>query len=581
MALEPTLTETIAAAPAPPASESHTGQIARAAGVLSLGSVASRVLGFCVYLVKSQYFGAGGKVDAFTVAAEIPNMLYDLLVGGMVNSALVPVFIEYVTDRRDELWGLISMLCSLIIAALAVVVLIAELLAPQIVGLVSGGSPPDVQAMAASMFRIMVPAVIFLSLSGVLTGALLALRRPTWPAFVGAVMNAGTVLVTILLHNQLDITSMAVGILAGSICQVLLQAPGLRDARLRFRLSLSHPALRQVAILYAPIAFSLVLDTLISRPISYNLASHIVEGGISWMDYATTLREMPQGFVGVAISLAVLPLLALHARNEKTEGLGPFRQTLARGLRLGIVLIVPAAVGLFVLSRPMVALVFEHGVFTAHDTDATTQALRWYLMGVPFATVDLLLVYAFYARQDTLTPPLIGVAVTIVYLAMAFLLIEPPAILAQFKPAGWWALVAPTGLFVLMFADSFKLGLHSLISWVILNKRINGLGAAEERGVIRTVLLTLLAAAVMAGATYATLMVTRTFIAEGELGKLLVSGPLGQMNALQHGQLVIKLVNVAVPALVGAGVYVGLVTLFRVEEIHMLWGAIKKRLVGA
>jgi putative peptidoglycan lipid II flippase len=447
-----------------------------------------------------------------------------------------------VTDRRDELWELIGVLCSLIIAVLSVVALISQIFAPQIVWLLSSGSRPEVLELAALLFRVMAPALIFLSISGVLTGALLALRRPSFVAFVGAVMNAGTVLVTLLLHNRLSIAAMALGILAGSVFQVVLQAPGLRDARLRFRLMLSHPGLRQIAILYAPILFSLLLDALISRPVSYNLASQTGEGGISWMDYATTLREMPQGLVGVAISLAVLPLLALRARREQQDGLGPFKETLARGLRLVIVLIVPAAVGLFVLSRPVVALAFEHGEFLAHDTDVTTQALRWYLLGLPFAAIDLLLVYAFYARQDTLTPPLIGVAVTVVYLVMAF------------------ALIRPMGLFALMFSDSFKLGLHALISAVILNRRIGGLGAQEEKGVFRTLGLTLLAAAVMGGATFWAMVAVRSVVGGGFTAKLLTAG---------------------LPALVGAGVYLGLVTLLRVEEIHLLWSAIKRRIGAA
>jgi putative peptidoglycan lipid II flippase len=540
MALEPTLTQNAPPAASGPPIGAQTGQIARAASVLSLGNVASRLLGLAVYLVKAQYFGAGGLVDAFNVASRIPTILYDLLVGGMVNSSLVPVFMEYVTDRRAELWSLISALSSLIIAALSVVVLVSQIFAPQIVWLLSSGSRPEVLALAASMFRIMAPALIFLSISGVLTGALLALQRPSYVAFVGAVMNAGTVLVTLLLHNQLSITSMALGILAGSIFQVVLQAPGLRDAHLRFRLALHHPGLRQVAILYAPIMFSLLLDALISRPVSYNLASQTGEGGISWMDYATTLREMPQGLVGVAISLAVLPLLALHARAEKTIGIEPFKETLARGLRLVMVLIIPAAVGLFVLSRPVVALAFEHGEFLVHDTDVTTQALRWYLLGLPFAAIDLLLVYAFYARQDTLTPPLIGVATTIVYLIMAF------------------ALLKPMGLFSLMFSDSFKLFLHALISAAILNRRIGGLGKLVERGVVRTLALTLLASGVMGAATFAALT--------------------GVERVVSGGGLLAKLALAGIPALVGAGFYLALVTLLRVEEMHLLWGAIRKRL---
>jgi len=517
--------------------QEETAEIARAAGIIALGNIASRVLGLVRETVKSHYFGAGGAVDALSVATIVPTMLYDLLIGGMVSSALVPIFSEYATKKgRDELWGLVSALLSLAVVALAVFVVLVEALAPQVAFLLSSGSSPDVLALTARLLRITVPAVLFLSLSGVLSGLLFALRRFSFPAFTAAAFNAAIVIVTLAFHAQLDVASMALGLLTGAFLQVALQFPGLRDARLRFRLTLNHPGLRRIAVLYAPIVLGLAVDILISRPISYNLASRTGEGGISWMTYATTLVQFPQGLVATAISIAILPTLSTQFNGP--DG-GPFRATLARGLRLVIVLILPATVGLLILAHPTVALIFEHGDFLAHDTAMTARALQLYVLGLPFAAIDLLLVYAFYAQQDTLTPALIGVGTIAAYLTIATLLL-------------------PTlGLFSLMVADSVKFVLHAVISWAILRRRA---GRLSEHAVGRTLGIALAASAVM--------------------GVVAASALWGIRQAAAGESLLAEAAALIVPGVVGAGVYLALVSALGVEEFRMLWGAVRRRLVG-
>lgn len=527
-------------APAPTPPSADTGQMARTAGLISLGNVASRILGLAVITVKASFFGASGTVDAFNVASAIPTLLYDLLIGGMINSSLVPIFMEYVHDRRNELWNLVSIVLSLTTVVLSGVVIIAELFAPQIVSLFSSGSRPEVQELAARLFRIMAPVILLISISGVMTALLFALKRFTYPAFTGAVLNAGVLIATVALHGipGVGITSMAIGMMLGGLFQVLLQFPGLRDARLQFRLDVSHPALRHLLFLYAPNALVLLVDTLISRPISYNLASHTGEGSIAIMGYATSLREMPQGLVAVAISFAALPLLAANATSERATGDQlPFRATLARGLRLVLVLIVPATVGLFVLAQPVVQLAYERGPFLAQTTGLVTRALQLYLIGLPFAAIDLTLIFSFYARQDTLTPSIIGIVTIVIYLIQSILLL--PVL----------------GVFSLILADSCKQILHASISAVILSRRIGGVA---RQGLWRTLALVLVAAGVMGGATLASLSVLSSVVgSEGLLSRTLL---------------------VVVPILVGGAAYLGLVTLMRLEEVNLLWSALRRRL---
>jgi putative peptidoglycan lipid II flippase len=540
MTIETSLTETVPPEilPDPAEHDAHqTGLIARTAGLIAFGNITSRVLGLAVYTVKSHFFGAGAAVDAFNAASRVPIWLYDLLVGGQLNSSLVPVFTEYAADRRKELWEVLSTLLLLAVIALSLVVIAVEIFAPAVVYSMGSGFDAGTMSLAVTLLRIMAPSILFLGLAGVLTGVLFALQRFSYPAFMGAVLNAGVVVTTLVFQAQMGITSMAVGLLAGAILQVALQASGLRDAALRIAVNLNHPALRRVLILNIPILIGMMVDILIVRPVSLSMISGVV-GGISWMDYATSLVQMPQGLVAVAVSAAVLPLLSAQAVDErKAPDSAPFRATLARGMRLVLVLIIPAAVGLFVLARPVVALVFEHGEFLVRDTQMTTFALQLYLLGLPFAAIDLLLVYAFYARQDTLTPALIGIACHAVYLVVAFMLLNS------------------LGIFTLMVADSIKQFLHALLCAVVLRRRLGGLGG---RSVLRTLAIILLSAAVMSAVSVITLTGVECIITD---------------NSLLTRTLI-----AIVPALSGGLAYAGLVTWFRVEEIKMLWSAVQRRI---
>jgi putative peptidoglycan lipid II flippase len=514
----------------------ETTRIARAAGVLALGNVTSRVLGLARETVKSHFFGASGAVDAYVTAAMVPTMLYDLLIGGMVNGALVPVFSSLAAEDRDELWRLVSALLSLIAVVLAAFVAAVELAAPFIARALLAEATPGVITLAARLLRITIPAVMLLSLSGVLSGLLYALKRFAFPAFTAAVFNATIVALTLIFHQRLGIAAMAFGLLVGAGMQVALQLPGLRDTGVRIGLKLWHPGLRRVAALYAPSLVPLVADVLISRPISIALAVQTGEGGISYLNYATYLVQLPQGLVATAISLAVLPTLSAQAGADGAES--AFRRTLARGLRLVLVLIVPAAVGMFILAQPTVALIYGHGSFRPADTVMTTWALRFYLLGLPFAAIDLLLVFSFYARQDTLTPALIGVGTILVYLLLA---------------AG---LLPTLGLFSLMIADSVKHMLHTLLSALILSRRVPGLG---REGILRALVRVIAAAGVMGAVAYGALKgVDMLFGGAGGLAEVLA---------------------VAVPGLAGAGVYLGLVTLLGVDEIRLLWDTVRQRLL--
>lgn len=553
----------------PPASETHAAEqertnanVAGASGILALGNIFSRVLGLARETMLTFLFGASGAADAFQVAIIVPRAIYDLLIGGHINGAIVPVLSEIIVTRgKDELWRVVSILISLVCVALAILVLLIEIFAPQIVMAVASGADAGALRLAIDMLRMTAPALICMSLFAVFSGTLFALRSFTLPAFAGVVFNACTVLVTLALVPSLSLQAnlggvvsphpfvltrppsgimvVALGWLIGAIAQMALQLPGLQLRRLRLSIRWRHPALRSIALLYAPVMFSLIMDTLVIRPFSYNIANQTGAGGIAYMVWATTLIQFPQGLVATAISIAILPTLARQSSEMSAGGQRAFQDTLGLGLRLTTTLILPAATGLFVLAIPIIALLFEHGAFGAADTQVTAQALRLYLVGLPFAAVDLLLVYAFYARKDTLTPALVGLVSLVCYMAAALLLFDS------------------FGLFSLMIADSLKHFVHASISGFLLWRRLDGFGS--QRMAI-TVLKTAVASFIMAVAALATLPY--------------LSAALGTANVLHEALLV------TVAALLYGSIFLIMARVMRLDELAWLWDLLRRRIVA-
>jgi len=506
--------------------------IARAAGIIALGNIASRLLGLVRETVIADLFGATGLVSAFRIASNVPMMIYDLLVGGMLSAALVPVFSQVEEQEgRGALWALFGRVVSLIAVLLAAIVLVLELLAPQVAWLMGGGFEPELQAALARMIRVITPAVLFFGLSGAVTGLLYALKRFTWTAFGAAVFNLGVVIAAPLLGGRMGAYSLPVGVLLGSLLQLLVQAPGLRGTKLRLRLDLKNPALRRILVLYLPIALGVAISN-VQVIIDRRLASGTGPSSAAWMANATTLIQLAHGLVAVAIAQAVLPTLSRQSAAGDQPG---FRRTLGTGLRLVLVLIVPATLGLLVLGKPVVELLFEHGAYTSHDALQTTWALRGYLLGLVFAAVDWPLNFAFYARQNTITPALVGVLSVAVYLVVALLLVRP------------------LGMLGLVLADSAKHFSHATTMLFLAHRRLGRLGGL---GLGQTAAKALLAAGAMAG-----LM----FLAQRGVTPLAPGGLAGEI------------VLVGVVAAVGLVAYLGLARLLRVEEIALLRGPVRRR----
>ncbi len=506
-----------------------------------MGNVASRVLGLIRETVIAYLFGATGYVSVFRVASTIIQTLYDFLVGGMVSAALVPIFSEYAARDKCELWRVASIVVNTLALFLALAVLLLELFAPQLVWILGAGYDASLQTAAVEMIRLILPAVFFLGLSGIITGLLYALKRFTYPAFTTAAYNLGIVVVALALTPLFGITSLVIGILIGSALQVILQLPALRDANYHILITFHHPALKKILQLYAPVLAGLVIST-VAVFIDRYLASFTGAQSLAWMQAATVLVQLPLGLVGTAVAAAILPELArLTADGRPQTAENPttlpsnhpptdFQRTLAFGIKLVVILILPATVGLFVLARPIVALLFERGAFTANDTTMTALALQFYLIGLPFAAIDQPLVFAFYARKNTLLPNLVAFAGVAIYLAVALTLLQS------------------FGMIALVLGNSTMWTGHALIMLWLARARLGGWGA---QGIIALTAKTALASAAMG------------FAACLALGWLERAAVVWQVLA---------------PIVVASAAYIALLRVLRVREAEAVWATVAKRL---
>jgi putative peptidoglycan lipid II flippase len=524
---DPTGVEAQVAAGAP-----REAGLARSAGTLGLGNVTSRVLGLAREVVISQYFGSSGELSAFNLAARVPAMIYDLLVGGMLSAALVPVFSDYARpEKRDELARVASAVLSLITIAMGAIVILLEIFAVPVANILGDFEDPALQVVLAQSLRLISPAVLLFGLSGGVAGLLYALKRFNYAALGGAVFNLGIVIAAPLLAGSIGIYALPIGVVGGSMLQLAVMLPGLRGLRIRLSAAWSHPAVRRILHLYTPIALGLIV-TQFQIIVDGRWASATGAQSVSWMRYATTLIQMPLGLVPVAVSLAALPSMSQKAAGGDWDG---YRSIFARGLRLITVLLIPATVGLWVLAAPVIGLLFQHGSFTAYDTQSTAQALRLYLLGLPFAGVDFLLNYSFYARQDTRTPAIVGVISVGLYFIVAA------------------ALKGPYGYLGLVFADSVKQAGHALIMVVLL---LRSVGRPHD-GIRKTAVATVIAAVAMGALVWLLSRLLAAVLPPGFLGELLLVG-------LSAGA--------------GAVLYLAVLRLLGAPEAMTLMNALRRRL---
>jgi putative peptidoglycan lipid II flippase len=399
--------------------------LAHAAGLIGIATLASRILGVLREQVLAYYFGARDAMDAFNVAFRVPGLVRDLFAEGAMSAAFVPTFTRQLTLRgQAAAWTLGSQVINALLLVTTVFVVFGLLGADTLIGLFAPefAAVPGKHELAVLLTRIMLPLLTLVALAAAMMGMLNSLRRFFVPALSPALFNIGTILSAVAFVPVMPalglhpITAVAFGTLLGGFGQVAVQWPALHRAGYRYRpvLDPRDEGLRDVLILMGPGTMGLAA-TQVNVFVNTVLATGEGTGAVSWLNYAFRLMYLPIGLFGVSIATAAVPAIARHAAQHDVAGI---RATISSGLRMMLMLNVPATVGLIVLASPIIRLLFERGQFTAADTAATAAALTFYAPGLLGYSAVKIAVPTFYALRDSRTP----VAVSFMTVACAIVL---------------------------------------------------------------------------------------------------------------------------------------------------------------
>jgi putative peptidoglycan lipid II flippase len=452
--------------------------------IFALATGLSRVLGLVREIVAAYYFGAAGRINAFTVAFQIPNLIRALVADAALSSAFVPVFSELLEKgERKRAWRVASSLFWLMLLGLTGLTALFVVVAPWIIDLF--GNPGGDRALAVSLSRILFPIVALLGVSGIVVGILNSYDEFTIPALTPVFWNltiiAGLAIGVPHVHGiDAKLYVYAVSILIGTLIQVLLPIPWLRgkDGSLQLVLDWRDPAVRQVFVLMVPVTISLglinfnaVVDTFFaSRLIDPNLSPNAI-------DKAFRIYMLPQGMFSVAVATVLFPTLSRAAARGDMDA---FRGTVSRGLRQIAFLLVPASAASAVLAEPMVRLLYQRGAFTGHQTTVVAGALAAFSAGLTFNGTMLLLNRAFFSLQSNWIPT--GIAFGNLALNAA--------LDAAFYRFGTWGL--PLSTSVVNVAGT------AALLWVLRNR----IGRLEFGATARATLLITIAAAALAAVSY-------------------------------------------------------------------------------
>ncbi len=515
---------------------SERAKVARAAGIITIAMVLSRVLGYVRDLALYAQFGQNRVTDAYNAAFSIPDFLYMILVGGALSSAFIPVFGTYLARGEDEEgWRVASSVLNFVVILLLGGIFLGLVFTYPLVRLLVPGFVPSELALTVKLTRIMLAQTFFMGLSGVIVGILNSYGHFTAPALGSVLYNLGVVTVGWVLAPYLGITAYSLGVVVGAVLNFAVQIPPLLRLGLRYRpvLDLRHPGVRQIGSLVLPVLIGLSVSQ-INLFVSQNLASSLPGGLLAALKTAQRLMQVPTGVFAVAVGTAVFPTLtAQAARAEWAQ----FRRTLSLGLRAVGFLTIPAAAGLLALGVPIVRALFEVGKFTSENTHATAVALFYYSFGVVGYSAALVLNRAYYALKDTRTPVLVGVGTVLVNVVLNLILVR---VLGHGGLALAYSLVGILNMLLLLFVLRLRMG------------------SIDGTRLLASTLRSLAAAAVMA---------LSCFLLVEFLQRLLgVTSKLGQLLSVGAG------------VAWGAGVYFFLAYCFRLEEFRLACEILARRL---
>ena len=406
--------ESPTAAAAIPVDERSDRLNTKAAGIIGLAVMCSRVLGLARELIFAALFGGGRALDAFTVAFRIPNLLRDLFAEGALSTAFVTTFSKTIARGGDEAaWRLANKVATMTAMVLGALCVLGMVFSDSLVAILAPGFDHDKAALTAHLTRIMFPFILLVSIAALVMGMLNAKNVFGVPAMASSFFNIGSIIGGLVLGYWIDphfglraLIGLAFATVIGGALQLAVQLPSLARLGYRFRPDLRwrDTGVKAVLLLMGPSVIA-ASTTQFNVLINSIFASGLEDGAIFWLAAAFRLMQLPLGIFGVALGTVTLPLLS---RLVVAGRIDAFRSELARAMRWAMLLTLPAMAGLMMLADPIISLVYQHGKFDAYQAAQAAGALRFYSIGLAGYAALKVLVNAFYALDRRKTPMLVS-----------------------------------------------------------------------------------------------------------------------------------------------------------------------------
>lgn len=528
------------------ASEGGTERLnTKAAGVIGLAVMCSRVLGLAREQICAALFGGGGAMDAFTAAFRIPNLLRDLFAEGALSTAFVTTFSKTIARSGDAAaWRLANKVATLTLVVLGSICVAGMVFSSQLVNVIAPGFDPQKAALTAQLTRIMFPFIVMVSMAALVMGMLNAKSVFGMPAMASSFFNIGSIVGGVTLGAWIDpsfgpraLVGLAIGTLLGGALQFAVQLPPLSQLGYRYAPDFRwrDQGVDAILRLMGPSVIA-ASTTQFNVLVNSMFASTLGDGAIFWLAIAFRLMQLPLGLFGVALGTVTLPLLSRLVVAGQMTG---FRAELARAMRLMFLLTVPSSIGLMMLAEPIISVLYQHGKFDAYEAAQAGGALRFYAIGLAGYAALKVLVNAFYALDRRKTPMLVS------FLAVALNLLFNWIFTFQLH----W------GHLGLAFSTGCVATCNFLVLYVLMYRQLSGLELPR--------MLIMLGKTTIAGAALAGVCAASTH--------WLLSDWATQAFLPKTGAL---LGTVTVAGLVFFGVGAAL----RIEEVNELSGAVRRRL---
>jgi len=398
-------------------------------GVISLGTNASRILGLVRDVLIAKLFGTTYEAGAFVVAFTIPNMLRDFVGEGAANAAFVPVLAEYkVKEEKTEFWKVANIIQNLLAIVLIVLSILGIFLSPIIVRIIAPGFIKEAGAieLTVRLTRFIFPYIFLIGLTAYGMSVLNILGHFAIPAFGPVLLNISLILSAIFLCPRIGVIGLVFGVLLGGILQLAIQFPWLykNGFRLRWYVDILHPVAKKVIILLFPRVIGTAvyqINVLVDRMLA-SLFWIVGTGGVPALYFSYRLIQYPLAVFSTALATATLPMMSSEVAGSNMPNL---KRIVCFSLRTIMFILVPSSVGLAVLGKPIIKILFERGAFDAYSTAVTYQALLFYTIGL-FAYGSIrILATTFYSMKDTVTPVKVAACSLMVNIALNLILMWP------------------------------------------------------------------------------------------------------------------------------------------------------------